>query len=283
MIKIITDSTCDLPDEIIAQYGITVVPSYIIWGNKQYLDRVSLTPEQFYDRIKSDPVHPTTSQPTLVDFLFAYDQAVKQGAEEIICITVSSAMSGTYMMAVNAGKLAKVPVFVVDSKGPTMMLGWQVLTAARAVAAGKNSAEVLTEVEKVRQSIVLLVGMETLSFLDKGGRIGDAVMWLGNVLAVKPLVEVNRDSGKVVPITLVRTHKSMVEGLYNRFVESLQNASNFHIAILHGNALAEAQKLAERILNDLHPVELITNITGPILGINTGPGALALCGYGDNL
>ncbi|MFZ3069996.1 MAG: DegV family protein, partial [Anaerolineaceae bacterium] len=185
----------------------------------------------------------------------------------------------THEVAVNAAKAAKVPVHVVDAKGPTMMLGWQVLTAARAIQAGKSSAEILTEVENVRQSTVLMVGMETLSFLDKGGRIGDAVMWLSNALAVKPLVQVNRDSGRVVPITVMRTHKNMVEGLYQKFVTSLGNMTNLHIAILHGNAMEEAQNLAKRICAELHPVELLMNITGPVLGIHTGPGALALCGY----
>jgi len=121
-----------------------------------------------------------------------------------------------------------------------------------------------------------------LTYLSKGGRIGDAIFWLGNTLSVKPLVFINRQSGKVMPIALHRTHKGLVEGLYHKFQTSLSSLKNLHVAVLHGNSPEEAQKLAQRIREDLSPLELIVQMTGPVLGINTGPGALALCGYAES-
>ncbi|NMC15260.1 MAG: DegV family protein [Chloroflexi bacterium] len=281
MIKIITDSTCDIPQELLEKYDIAVVPSYVLWNNEQFLDRVTLSPQQFYARIESDPVRPTTSQPTSADFSRAFAAAVEKGAREIICVTVSSAMSGTYQSALDAAKLASVPVHAVDSRGPTMMVGWQALAAARAVDAGKSALEALEAVEKVRQNLVLVVGMESLTYLGKGGRIGDAIFWLGNTLSVKPLVFINRQSGKVMPVALHRTHKGLVEGLYSKFKNSLGSLKNLHVAVLHGNSPDEAQKLAQRVREELSPVELFIQLTGPVLGINTGPGALALCGYSE--
>ncbi|HOE34376.1 MAG: DegV family protein [Chloroflexi bacterium] len=279
MIKIITDSTSDIPEDLLEKHQIAVVPSYVLWNGETFLDRVTISSEEFYARVENAPVRPTTSQPTTADFSRAFENAINQGAREIICVTVSSAMSGTYQSAQNAARLASVPVHVVDSKGPTMMVGWQALAAARAVEAGKSTSEALAAVEQVRKHIVLVVGMDTLSYLGKGGRIGDAIFWLGSNLSVKPLVFINRETGKVMPVALHRTHKGLVEGLYNKFRNSLSSLKNLHVAVLHGNAPDEARKLAERVRDELSPVELFTQLTGPVLGINTGPAALALCGY----
>jgi DegV family protein with EDD domain len=282
MIKIITDSTCDIDAKLLEQYDIAVVPCYIIWENEQHLDRVTITPQEFYDRIESDPQHPTTSQPTVEDFYRVYEKAIEKGATEIVCITISSAMSGTFDMASTAAKMVSVPVHMVDSKGNTMMLGWQVIAAARAVAAGKSVEEVLQAVEAVHQRVVLYVGLETISYLARGGRMGDAINWLSNTLSIKPLIAVSRESGKVTPVSLYRTHKAMVEGLYKKFTNALgQQAGKLHIAVMHGNALEEAEKLAARLREEFKPVELFINITGPVLGLHTGPGAIALCGYAE--
>lgn len=281
MIKIITDSTCDINEELLNQYDIAVVPCYIIWGDEQYRDRETLTPQEFYERIERDPQLPTTSQPTSEDFRQAYEHAIEKGATEIVCITISSAMSGTFQMAKTAADMVNIPVHVVDSKGNTMMLGFQVLAAARALEAGKSVQEILQAVEAVHQRLFLYVGLDTISYLARGGRIGDAINWLSNTLSIKPLVAVNRESGKVIPVALYRTHKAIVEGIYKKFTSALGNVGKLHIAVMHGNALEEAEKLAARLREELKPVELFINITGPVLGLHTGPGALALCGYSE--
>jgi DegV family protein with EDD domain len=121
--------------------------------------------------------------------------------------------------------------------------------------------------------------MESLDYLQTGGRIGDAAKWVGTLLNVKPVVAINHQTGKVEPEGLARTHKAMVRMLSNKFIKAIGEREGLHIAVLHGNALEEARKLAERIRQEFEPIELIVNITGPVLGINTGPGALALCGY----
>lgn len=281
-IGIVTDSTCDIPDALIEQYGIVVVPHTIIWGDDQYRDRLDMQPDEFYRRLAVDSRRPTSSQAGVLEFQQAYEKAASQGAKEIVALTVSSAMSGAYQMALNAAKLMKIPVSVVDSKGPTMSLGWQVLAVARACAAGADMKNILARVDQVRKKLVQLVGMDTLEYLQKGGRIGGAIKWVGGLLHVKPLVSINHQTGLVEPVSLSRTHKAVVETMYHKFFEYLKGGKNLRVAVLHGNAKEKAEELAGRIQSEYNPIELLMNITGPVLGINTGPGALALCGYAED-
>ncbi len=281
MIGIVTDSTCDIPAPVLEKYGIIVVPIMVAWGNEQYRDRVDLQPEQFYQQLRAGGQHPTSAVPSVLEFQKAYQSASAAGADELLVLTISSAMSGVYQAAVNAAHLEKLPVTVIDSRGPTMSLGWQVLAAARARQDGASMQDIVHTVDRVRKELTLLVYMDSLEYLQRGGRIGQAVKWVGVALQVRPIVAVNHETGVVEPIGLARTRKGGVETLYNRFVASMSGRSDLHIAVLHGNAQADAEALATRIRDDLHPSELLMNITGPVLGIHTGPGALALCGYGD--
>jgi DegV family protein with EDD domain len=282
MIGIITDSTCDIPDELIKQYNITVIPYYVIWGNEQFRDRVDLSVVEFYERLATDPVYPSSSQASVADFKKVFEEVAARGFTEIIIVTVSSAMSGAFRMASEAAEQVSIPVSVVDGKGPTMSLGWQVLAAARARDAGMSAGDILVMLDNLKKKLVQYVGMESIEYLKKGGRIGNAVKWLGVMLKIRPLVSINHHTGLVEPVSLARTHKALVEMMYKRFSEHFNNKGNLHIAVMHGNVLEEAQELAERIRVDFNPVELIINMTGPVLGINTGPGALALCGYSDD-
>ncbi len=282
MIGIITDSTCDIPEELINQYGIIVIPQVVIWGEQQLRDRIDLQPVEFYKRLESSQVRPRTSLPRVEDIQNAFQQAIDGGASQIIVITVSSAMSGTYNLVHQIAENSKVPVRMVDGKGPTMSLGWQVLAAARARDQGASLDSILEIVSKVRERLVQLVAMSSLEYLQRGGRIGGAVKWVGSMLSIKPLVSINHRTGLVEPMSLARTQKDLAWLLYKRFFEKLGGKINLRIAVLHGNAEEEALEIAERIQKEYNPVEMLVNMTGPVLGINTGPGALALCGYAED-
>ena len=282
MIGIISDSTCDIPEDLVQQYGITIIPHYIIWGNQQYRDRVDMQPLDFYKRIVTDPAYPSSSQASIADFKKVYEEVAAKGATEIIALTVSSAMSGAFQMASEAAKLVSVPVSVVDGKSPTMSLGWQVLTAARARDAGMKVNQILPMLEDLKKKLVQYVAMESLEYLQKSGRIGNAVKWVGSVLKIRPLVSINHLSGLVEPASLSRTHKGVIDLMYRKFFEHFKGKEKLHVAVMHGNIPEEAEKLAERIRQEFNPVELIVNITGPVLGISTGPSAMALCGYAED-
>jgi DegV family protein with EDD domain len=282
MIAIITDSTCDIPDELIDQHGIIVIPQIVVWGEQQLRDRIELQPADFYKRLMTDPQRPQSSLPNMKDIQEALQQAQEGGAAEIIVLTVSSAMSGTYGLVQHVAQEMNIPVSMVDSRGPTMSLGWQVLAAARARDAGAGLQAILEEVRRVRENLAQFVAMESLEYLQRGGRIGGAVKWVGSVLNIKPLVSINHRTGMVEPAAMARTKKGLVELLYGKFFEKLSGGRNLHIAVLHGNAFEAAKELAVRIQAEYKPLELLVNMTGPVLGINTGPGALALCGYAED-
>lgn len=278
-IAIVADSTCDIPQDLISSYGIGVVSHYVIWGAQEFHDRVDLQPDEFYTRLETDPVRPTTAQATEMDFLKAYQSAEETGAMRVIALTVSSAMSGAYQMALKAARSIKIPVDVIDSKGPTMSLGWQALAAARLAEAGEDAQTILRKVDEIRQSLVQIVGMNTMEYLKTGGRIGGAAIWLGAHLQIKPVVSINHLTGLVEPEGIARTYNHMADLVVKKFKEKLGSHHPDHVAVLHGNTPQEAEQMVQRVQAEFSPDEIITNITGPVLGINTGPGAIALCGY----
>ncbi|HUI89297.1 MAG TPA: DegV family protein [Anaerolineales bacterium] len=278
-IALMADSTCDIPEDLIQQYGITIIPELLIWGGQTFRDRVDITPQAFYERLEKDPARPTTALPSPAEFEKVYEGAIAQGAKEIIIFTVSAAMSGTFQAAKQVGERMAIPVHVIDSKGPTMSLGWQVLAAARLRAVGASVQEMVAAADKVRETLVQIVCLDTLEYLHRGGRIGTATKFLGSLLDIKPLVQINHTTGTVEPSGQARTRKKSIEVLVERFFEQMQRERPIHVAVLHGNALNDAKAIAERIGQEYAPKELLINITGPVLGINTGPRALALCGY----
>ena len=278
-IAIITDSTCDIPQSYLEQYAIQVVPHTIVWGDDQYLDRVDIQPEEFYHRIETQKTIPTTSQATEVQFLHAYMDAISSGYQQIIVITLSNRLSGAIQSARNAAKLVQIPIHIVDLLGVTMGLGWQVLAAARLRQMGGTVQDILTKVNEVRKTISVYVGMDTVEFVRRGGRIGDAVRLIGMMMNIKPVVRVNNVKGLVEEVGLARTYHKAVELMYSKFFETMDLSKKLHIAVLHGNAYEEAERLVSRIRDEFHPVEILSSITGPVLGINTGPRALALAGY----
>lgn len=163
-----------------------------------------------------------------------------------------------------------------------MTLGWQVLVAARARDLGENVKSILEKVDQAKKRMVQFVALDTLEFLKQGGRIGGAVKWVGGLLNVKPLVSINHDTGLVEAIGLSRTQKLLIDSMYKKFFAKLDLSKKLHIAVLHGNAPEKAKELAKRVQEEFNPVELIINMTGPVLGVNTGPNALALCGYSED-
>lgn len=278
-IALITDSTCDLPAAWIQQYQISVVPLTIIFGSQQYLDGVDLQAEAFYQRLLTDKIHPTTSQPSPEQFLAAYRQAAEQGAQEILVITISSAMSGTIESARRAAQESPIPVQILDGRSNSMGIGWQVIAAARAREAGGGLAEMLSAAERVRAGLAYYITLDTIDYLAKGGRIAGAARLLNSVLQIKPIIYVNHEKGAVGASLPARSRKSAIDAMYKEFFKHVSSGLPLHITVLHNAALPEAQALAERVQAEYAPQELIISIVSPVLGVHTGPRALALCGY----
>jgi DegV family protein with EDD domain len=280
-IALITDSTCDIPAEWIRQYEISVVPLTIIFGDQQYLDGIDLTAAQFYERLAKEKTYPTSSQPTPKAFLDAYQHAAANGAEEILAFTISSAMSGTIESARRAAQESPIPVTLVDGKNNSMGLGWQVIAAARARAAGGGLEAMQAAAEQARRNMVYYISLDTIEYLSRGGRISEAARLLDSILRIKPLIYVRPDAGVVAPSMPARSRKAAIEGLYKEFFRQMDTSCPMHITVLHNDALPEAQALFEQVQREYSPQELFISIVSPVLGVHTGPRAIALCGYSE--
>jgi DegV family protein with EDD domain len=280
-IALVTDSTCDIPAEWIEKYEISVVPLSIIFGNQAYLDGVELTAAQFYQRLPGETHHPTTSQPAPKAFLEAYRRAAAQGAEQILVITISSAMSGTIESARSAAQESGLPVTVMDGKNNSMGLGWQVIAAARARESGGGLQAMQAAAEQVQKDMVYYVSLDTIEYLSCGGRIAEAARFLNSILHIKPLIYVRPETGTVGASFPSRSRKAAMEDLYKEFFKHINPARPLHITVLHNDALPEAQTLAERVQREYAPEELFIAIVSPVLGVHTGPRAIALCGYSE--
>jgi DegV family protein with EDD domain len=281
-IALVTDSTCDIPAEWIQQYDIKIVPLTIIFGTQQYLEGVDLSAEQFYKRLPTEPHHPTTSQPAPKAFLDAYRQAAAGGADEILAITISSAMSGTIESARRAAQESPIPVQVMDSRNNSMGLGWQIIAAARAQEAGGDMAAMLAAAGQVRKDMVYYISLDTIEYLAKGGRISEAASFLDSILHIKPLIYVRPDTGTVGASIPSRSRKAALESLYKEFFRHIPANCPLHITVLHNDALPEAQLIAGRIQQEYSPKEMFISIVSPVLGVHTGLRALALCGYAES-
>ena len=280
-IALVTDSTSDIPAAWVKQYDICIVPLTIIFGDEQFLDGVELSSKQFYERLPKESHHPTTSQPTPKAFLNAYRAAAAGGAEEILVITISAAMSGTIESARQAAQESSIPIHIVDGKNNSMGLGWQVIAAARVREAGGGLDAMLEAAEYVRNNIVYYISLDTIEYLSKGGRISEAARLLDSILRIKPLIYVRADTGTVAASIPARSRKSALEGLYKEFFRHIPAGRAIHITILHNDALEEAQELAERVRREYSPREIFISIVSPVLGVHTGPRAVALCGYAE--
>ena len=281
-IALITDSTCDIPAEWREEFDIDVIPLTIVWGTEQFLDGVDLSAEAFYQRLEEDAVIPSTSQPSPQVFKDAYAKAARKGYDEILVIVISEAMSGTIQSARQAAEESPVPVHVINSKTNSMGLGWQVIAAARARAAGGGLKEMLAAADEVRRNMVYYITLDTMEYLAKGGRIGTATRFLSHVLLIKPLIYVNRETGTVAAAIPARSRKNATNSLIKQFSKYVNTDKPLHITVLHNACLDEAKELAARVKEEFNPKEIFISIVSPILGVHTGPKALALCGYAED-
>jgi DegV family protein with EDD domain len=181
-----------------------------------------------------------------------------------------------------AAPIIDMPVHVVDSKSNSMSLGWQILAAARAREAGGDAAAMIAAADAARKTMVYIITLDTLEYLRKGGRIGGASAFIGTLLNFKPQIMVNHETGMVEAGRRTRTRQKALQALYNDFFAQLDTSKPMRIAVLHNAALPEAETLAARVQVEFAPRELVISIVSPILGVHTGPRAVALCGYTED-
>jgi DegV family protein with EDD domain len=268
-IKIVTDSTCDLPENIIQELGITVVPLYINLFDKGYLDGVEITRQDFYTNLPDYKVHPTTGVPGLNTFIRAYEALSTKGASEILSIHISESLSGTVGVAQSAAReFDQVQVTVRDSGQLSLGTGFQVETAARIANEGKTMEEIQAVLVDMMSRTFVTAGLKTLEYLRRSGRMNAFVAGIGSLLQLKPILTMkNGQPGS----ERVRT-SSKAEA---RIIEMLQEHQPIErFALLHTNAPEEANAFFAKIKHLLPDSEVYSMDITPVIGVHIGPGAV---------
>jgi len=271
-VKIITDSLSDITGELIEELGITVVPVYVRFGEDVFKDRIEITTDEFYHRLVHGNVWPTTTQPTPADFTEVYNR-LAQEADELLVITLSSKLSGTYQSALQAKSAVenKCRIEVIDSQQVVMGLGLIVISAVKALKAGASFDELVQLVQSAMKRVYSVMSFDTLKYLAKGGRIGKAQGLLGSMLSIKPILTLK--DGEVHPITRVRSRAAGVDYLVN-FVAGFSRVEE--LAVEHATTPDEADDLIQR-LGAIYPKERIYKSTvSPVIGTYVGPHVLSV-------
>lgn len=274
-VAIITDSTAYLPNEMVEKYGISVAPQVLIWGEETLRDGVDIQPAEFYTRLSTADVMPTTSQVAVKDFKELYESLLAQG-KDILAILVSDKLSGTISSATQALEFfPDAHIEITNSQGVAMMLGFVVLEVARAAEQGASLAECKALAEDLKQRTGVVFAVDTLEFLHRGGRIGGASRFLGTVLQLKPILEV-RD-GRVEAVERVRTKNKAHNRLIEILVERTQGSKTIKLATLHASAHEDAKALLKAAQAQLGNVdETIFSEVSPVVGTHAGPGTVGL-------
>ncbi|MFB0556755.1 MAG: DegV family protein [Dehalococcoidia bacterium] len=271
-IRIVTDSTSDIPSEVARKLGISIVPLTVSFGKKVYRDGIDLNAEEFYSKLAQSEELPKTAQPSVGSFIDVYETLAQQN-NEIISIHLSNKLSGTY----NAALLAKEAmtkdcrIEVVDSKSVSMGLGLTVIAAAKAVRDGVTFKEAMDIIHRNVSRMHLVAFLQTLEYLEKGGRLGKGKVLLGTLLHVKPLIAVRE--GEVQPFGLARTTRGALQRLYD-FVNALLHIRG--LSIMYTTVSKEVEILA-KLLAPLFPQDrIIVTQVGSTLGTHTGPGTVGV-------
>jgi DegV family protein with EDD domain len=266
-VRVVTDSACDLPDELIDELGIEVVPLTIRFGNEELIDRKELSTEEFWRRLTTSDVLPETSAPSAGAFEETFRRLAGDGASGIVCVNLSSKLSATMQSAQVAATAVSdaCKVEVIDSLSVSMGLGGLAITAARRAREGDSLESIVANVLDRRDRTKLYGALDTLEFLKKGGRVGNARALLGSMLSIKPILEV-RD-GIVEEAGKVRTRSRALRTLVERVTEAGRVEN---LAVLH----AQAPDLDE-LLDQLDPIvprdQILIGTIGPVIGTHAGP------------
>ena len=268
-IKIVTDSTCDLPQSVIEELDITVLSMYINIGDQGYLDGVEISRTEFYTKLPDYPAHPTTGTPGPESFRQAFQKLADEGADEILSIHISETLSATVQVVRQAAaEFNQVPVTVRDGGQLSLGTGIQVETAARMAQQGKSIEEILAALDDLGSRTFVTAALDTLEFLRRSGRMNMILTGIGSLLQLKPILTMKEgDAGSERVRTFAKAEARLIAMLQERVPIE-------RFALLHTNAAEKAEALRKRIAHLLPDIEVISMDITPVLGAHIGPGAV---------
>jgi DegV family protein with EDD domain len=271
-IGVVTDSTADLPPALQERYGLAVVPLIVNWDGQTFRDKVDLSTEEFYRRLRMSKTLPKTGAPSLAAFEAAFREQLKTH-EAVISINLAAGLSGTYEVAHRAAQSVDPQrVFVLDSGSVSICMGWLAEMAANLAQKGLEPAAIIEQLTETRGRLRILALLETLEFLQRGGRIGRAAALAGTLLSVKPILSV-RD-GEVAPVERVRT----MNGALRRLVELVVSAGPLErLGVVQADALANADRVTDQLRGHFPDLTTIDRgELGPVVGTHGGPGVIGV-------
>ncbi len=273
MIRIITDSTCEASQDVLTHPAVTVVPLYVVFGQESLKDGVEITRDQFWQRLPTVDLLPTTSQPTPADFLAPFREYTDAG-DEIVAITISSKLSGTYSSATQAKQeLPWQPIDIFDSLTTSVGLGLLVRQALRMAEAGASLAEIMQALETLQPTVPVLFSVNTLEYLARGGRIGKAQAFMGGLLSFKPMLGI--EDGLIVPVSRVRSRHKALAALTETLAQTVSGRGPaVQIGVTHAGTYAEAQVVAADLGRVFETSDVFIADLGAVLGVHTGPGMI---------
>lgn len=270
MIRVVADSTCDLPEELVEEFNIEIIPLYINFGDQGYLDRTEISRQEFYERMPAaSPLH-TTATPGVDMFRQAYDQLAGDGATQVLSIHISHNLSATVDVARTAAKeTASAKVTVYDSRQLSLGMGYLVLAAAKAAKENKSMDEIIAILDELNTRTYVFAALETLEYLQRSGRMSSVVARLGNILRIKPILKMHEGdpTGE-----RVRTYERAIQ----RIIQLVRELGTLEqLDLVHTNAPSRADELYQRSI-ELFPAgkkPISVDVT-PALGANIGPGVV---------
>jgi len=276
---VVVDSTADFPDAPARFPNWRVVPLYVLFGDESFRDYVELPAAEFYARLRTSPVMPTTSQPTPGDFSTAYEELAVY--ERIYSLHLSAKFSGTWESAkLGAGEQAGRRIRVVDTESASLGITLLGLGVQRRLERGTTDAEIEALVDAFKRDAGLVFTVDTLEFLARGGRIGRAQAWAGELLSIKPILTI--DDGEIVPVKRVRGNKKAFAEFTKTFEEATIDRPSLRVAIAHADAPDREQALRSMV-RDVRPNAQIeaAGMLGPVVGTHAGPGAVGFFWFDD--
>lgn len=276
-VAIMTDSTANLPAELVRQHNIRVIPQILNWEGESLLDGIDIFPDGFYRRLSTSKEIPTTSQASPGQFVEVFSE-LAETAESIVGIFISENLSGTLSSAYTAlQSMGDFPIEIVDSRSASLGLGLLVLAAARAAEEGKSAKEVAEIVRGLVPKVKIMFVVDTLEFLHRGGRIGGAQRLLGSMLSMKPVLHLA--DGRIEPLARVRTKRKAMQHILNIAQEDLAGKQNVHVATIGAAAPEDQAHLVQQLQQIANPVELVQNELTPVIGTHVGPGTVGIAYY----
>jgi DegV family protein with EDD domain len=274
MVKIVTDSTSDLPKELVERYNIHVIPLTVFFGEDAYKDGIDLTPDSFIEKLKAAKELPTTSQPSPGDFAELYKNLTEDGSE-VVSLHISSALSGTYQSAVMGYEmLEEGKVYPVDTRSATVGLGLLAVEAAKMAEAGESAEMIAEKMNAWVPNHHLFLAVDTLEFLQKGGRIGRAQGLLGSLLNIKPILRLV--DGVVTPVEKVRGFSKAVNRMVEAALSEIKPGQKAVFATSHLANPQGSQTISDKIKEKYPDAEIIVNDGGPVIGAHVGPGTVGV-------